>query len=105
MQNLLCLCMYLTNIVQMLSECVAESEVGQSESLPLLQQLLHCVTAITIAAAHTCHLHSAALFSVLLRISASRHYSVTLKSQVACFTHILYMLLQLYFLSQRGCVF
>ena len=55
--------------------------MGQSESLPLLEQLLHCVTAITSAAAHTCHMHSAALFCVLLRISASRH-ALALKSQV-----------------------
>ena len=66
---------------QALSECVSEAEVGQSESLPLLEQLLQCVTAIISAAGHTCHLYSAALFSVLLRIAAS-HHAVALKSQV-----------------------
>lgn len=75
--------------VQVLSECVSESEVGQSESLPLLQQLLNCVIVITTAAGDTCHLHSAALFSVLLRIASSRH-APTLKSQVAQSPYLLF---------------
>ena len=60
---------------------MAASEVGQSESLPLLQQLLHCIAALTSAAATNSHLHSSALFSVLLRIAASPH-ALTLKLQV-----------------------
>ena len=67
--------------VQMVCECVSANEVGQSESLPLLQQLLNCVTAIVNAAATNCHFHSTALFSVLLRIAASRH-ALSLKFQV-----------------------
>ena len=69
------------HILQVLSDCVSEPEVGQSESLPLLEQLLQCVTAITSAAVRTCRMHSAALFCVLLRIAASRH-ALTLGSQV-----------------------
>jgi dynein assembly factor 5 len=67
--------------LKVLSDCVSEPEVGQSESLPLLEQLLQCVTAITSAAVRTCRMHSAALFCVLLRIAASRH-ALTLGSQV-----------------------
>ena len=63
---------------------MSESEVGQSESLPLLEQLLNCVIVITTAAGDTCHLHSAALFSVQLRIASSRH-APTLKSKVTQF--------------------
>lgn len=70
-------------LLQSVCECVSASEVGQSESLPLLEQLLNCVTAIITAAATNCHLHSSALFSVLLRISASRH-ALSLKLQVSC---------------------
>lgn len=65
-----------------MSDCVSENEVGQSEHLPLLQQLLSCVNAITSAAANDCHLHSAALFCVFLRVSASRH-TLTLRTQVS----------------------
>jgi dynein assembly factor 5 len=67
--------------LKMVCECVSANEVGQSESLPLLQQLLNCVTAIVNAAATNCHFHSTALFSVLLRIAASRH-ALSLKFQV-----------------------
>ena len=61
---------------------MSESEVGQSQHLPLIQQLLDCVNAITNAASGTCHLHSTALFSVFLRISASQH-ALALKTQVS----------------------
>ena len=71
---------------QAVCECVSSSEVGQTESLPLLQQLLGCVIAITSASGPDCHLHSAPLFSTLLRIAASRH-SPTLKTQVRFIVH------------------
>ena len=83
MSEFLCaisVCMHV-HVLQVLSDCVSEPEVGQSENLSLLEQLLHCVTAITSAAARTCHMRSSALFSVLLRIAASRH-ALTLGSQV-----------------------
>ena len=68
-------------LLQIVSRCLSASEVGHTANLPLLQQLLNCVTTITTASGPDCHLHSAVLFSVLLRISASQH-SVVLKAQV-----------------------
>lgn len=58
---------------QSISECLAEPEVGQSEHLPLLRQLLGCVSAVTMAAGESLPQHSLLLFTVLLRIAASRH--------------------------------
>lgn len=58
---------------QAASECLSEPEVSESEHTPLLHQLLQCVLATTNASGDSCPQHSLRLFSVLLRVAASRH--------------------------------
>jgi len=61
--------------------CLAEPEVSQSEHLPLLRQLLRCVTAATRVSMETNPQLSLRAFTVLLRVAASRHMA-ELKLQV-----------------------
>ena len=57
---------------QTFTQCIAEPEVAQSENLNLLQQLLSCVTSITMATDPAPDLpHSQGLFEVMLRVQAS----------------------------------
>lgn len=58
---------------QAVSECLSEPEVSESEHTPLLHQLVQCVLATTNASGDSCPQHSLRLFSVLLRVAASRH--------------------------------
>ena len=64
-----------------ITECLAEPEVSQSEHLPLLRQLLHCVMAAIKVSGETLPQHSFRTFTVLLRIAASKHME-HLKPQV-----------------------
>ena len=66
------LCTSLSTL-QSITECIAEPEVSESEHIPLLCQLLQCVTAATRAAGDSCAQHSLRLCSVLLRIAASSY--------------------------------
>lgn len=57
---------------QPIAECLAEPEVSQSEHLPLLRQLVSCVAVVTTASQNPSPRLSLCLFSVLLRVAASR---------------------------------
>lgn len=54
-------------------DCISETEVGQSDHLPLLKEVLSGVLLITERAGNTCAEHSLKLFTVVLRLSASKH--------------------------------
>ncbi len=72
---------HLPPLLQSITECLSEPEVSESEHVPLLRQLLQCVLATTRAAGESCPQHSLRLFSVLLRVAASRHLE-QLKTEV-----------------------
>ena len=59
--------------MKVITQCLAEPELSQTEHLPLLQQLLLAVTTATVASGDSCSEHSLKLFTVLLRLSASSH--------------------------------
>ena len=61
---------------QVITECLAEPEVSQTEHAPLLSQLLSCVATIIDIAREACASVSHLLFTILLRIAASRHVKV-----------------------------
>ena len=52
-----------------------EPEASQSEHVPLLQQLLSGVLAITTASGESCGELSLRLFTIILRVSASKHFA------------------------------
>ena len=54
-------------------ECVCEPEVSQSDHVPLLRELLNGVMVIVQAAGNLCKELSLNLFTVILRVRASKH--------------------------------
>ena len=58
---------------QAIVECLAEPEVSQTEHTPLLRQLLSCVSAVIGVAGEDCVSVSYIIFTILLRVAASRH--------------------------------
>ncbi len=54
-------------------KCLSEPEVGQSEHLPLLQELLCAVITVTQQAKQETKTYSLELFTIILRVSASNH--------------------------------
>ena len=67
-------------LFQIIAQCLNEPEVGQSEHLPLLKQLLKCVSSvihsITPSSSSSYSSLSLHLFTVVLRILASRQSDV-----------------------------
>ena len=59
--------------LQSIVKCISEPEVGQSEHLPLLQELLDAVMVTTQQTKQECQTHSLQLFTIILRVSASNH--------------------------------
>ena len=59
--------------LQAIVECLAEPEVSQTEHAPLLLQLLSCVSAIIDTVGESCSPVSHLIFTILLRVAASRH--------------------------------
>lgn len=59
--------------LQAIVECLAEPEVSQTEHAPLLLQLLSCVSAIIDTVGELCTSVSHLIFTILLRVAASRH--------------------------------
>ena len=59
--------------LQAIAECLAEPEVSQTEHAPLLLQLLSCVSAIIDTVGESCTPVSHLIFTILLRVAASRH--------------------------------
>ena len=67
-----CLIMILC-LLQSIVKCLSEPEVGQSEHLPLLQELLSAVIVVTQQAKQESKAYSLELFTITLRVSASNH--------------------------------
>lgn len=66
--------------VQTVVDCLFEPEVGHSEHLPLLKELLDAVVVVTQQSRQDSRKYSLKLFMVILRVSASNHaQSLTVK--------------------------
>ena len=74
--------------MQITVEVLSEPELTMSDHLPLLEQLLRCVSTTIAAAGENSMLYSRNFFSILLRVAAVRH-GETLKKQVCCTTILL----------------
>lgn len=60
-------------MLQSITECLAETEVSQSEYLPLLRQLITCIAAVIEASTDMCSELSLILFTIILRVRGSKH--------------------------------
>ena len=69
---------------QVIVECLAETEVSQSEHLPLFQQLIACVAAVIEASSDSCSEQSLLLFTIIQRVKGSKHAEI-LQSEVSTF--------------------
>ena len=58
---------------QVVAECISEIDVNQTDHLPLLQQLVRCVCAIISSSLDKSKMLSACLFTILLKIAATKH--------------------------------
>ena len=54
-------------------DCISETEVGNSDHLPLLCEILNIVLLISERAGGRCEMYSLKLFTTVLRISVSKH--------------------------------
>ena len=79
---------------QVIAESLSEPEVSLSDHLPLLRQLLHCISVTISAAGENSRLHSSKFFSVLLRVAAVKH-GEAVKKQV-CHMYMIYTTLALH---------
>lgn len=75
---------------QVIAESLSEPEVSLSDHLPLLQQLLHCISVTISAAGENSRLQSGKFFSVLLRVAAVKH-GEAVKKQVCSTSSYMYV--------------
>ena len=54
-------------------DCISEAEISKSKHCPLLGEVLRGIQLITERAGDACGEYSLRLFTVVLRISASKH--------------------------------